>query len=110
MYIIDKRAGSAGDEEVEAVCPFDSASVAPKTDELTVHTKPSGQGGHLGRRETEKLVSSCVLSDPRGSNQSRSVEKADTDVWHRSGIVVVCWLLLSRCSLLGTAPLHEGGL
>ena len=56
LYITEQKAGSAGDEGVEAVCPFDSASVALNADELTVCTKPSGQGDHLGRREKENLL------------------------------------------------------
>lgn len=55
VSIIDWKTGSAGEEGGEAVCLFDSSSVALKAGELTVHTKPTAQGDHLGRRERKTL-------------------------------------------------------
>lgn len=56
MYIIDLKAGSAGDEGAGAVCAFDCASVALNTVGLSVQIKPSERGDHLEMREKVSYI------------------------------------------------------
>lgn len=56
VQINNWTAGSAGEKGAEAICQFDSASDALKTDELTVGIKPSGLVGHLKMKENKKVL------------------------------------------------------